>query len=71
MKQFKLDRYYYHKTDVIEEWLRKNIGNGTWYAGDIEHLSEEFKWTISQMFGYSTYTFRDDRDALMFAMIWL
>lgn len=70
MTQIKLDRNHYHKTHEIEDWLRKNIGRGTWYAGELDHLNLNMKWTISQMFGYTTITFRDDKDAIMFTLKW-
>lgn len=69
-----IDRDRYHMLDDIMTWCSKNIGAG----GRVESLVVgmhsinwgEDLWVVKTTFGVSTFAFRDNKDAVLFALRW-
>ena len=68
--KIKLGREYYHLIDAMKVWCEKNIGEGTWNSWHEDHLPVGHKWDYDQMFGYTTFRFRDPRDYSKFVVKW-
>jgi len=54
----------YHQIHEMNAWLRENVGVGGWMP------ILDSKWKIEGAYGYHTYTFKDPRDAMLFALRW-
>lgn len=60
--QFDKDRY--HELEQMISWCRQSIGPGGYLFGD------HCVWQIETVFGTSTFTFKRDQDAALFALRW-
>ena len=60
-----VDKRQYHNLMGMMDWCRDSIGGG----GYIAHHDWDY-WHIASMFGNSTFSFRREQDAVMFALKW-
>jgi len=60
--EFSKDKY--HLIEEMNRWLRENVGDGGWMP------MLDARWKIEGAFGHHTYTFKDPRDATLFALRW-
>lgn len=67
MIEVKIDRDYYHLQAEMERWCTANIGSGMW--GDLKKMPD-CVWSISSMFGQTTFTFKENKQASMFLLRW-
>lgn len=54
----------YHLNGAMESWCKEHVGPGGWLN------APEDLWTISSVFGNTTFTFKYERDATLFALKW-
>jgi hypothetical protein len=54
----------YHEIDIMLDWCRERIGTGG-YMDSPEHL-----WTVTSIYGYTTFYFRRAQDATLFQLRW-
>ena len=78
----KFGREHYHLRHKMETWLYERYGEGLWYYPEglwyypgyednpVNPANEAIQWFQNEMFGYSEYYFRNDNDAVMFALKW-
>ena len=59
---FGKDRY--HLLDQMREWCRNTIGAGGYFIND------HCVWHIITVFGNSTFSFKRESDATLFALRW-
>lgn len=70
-----VERDRYHILDDIMAWCDKNIGEGG-RVFDIDLLSVysinwgSDRWMVKTTFGVSTFAFRENKDAVLFALRW-
>ena len=64
MNEVKFSRDKYHLIEQMNAWLQENVGPGGWAP------ILDARWHIESAFGHSKYTFKDPRDAMMFALRW-
>ena len=64
MTAVEFDKDKYHLIEEMNRWLRENVGPGGWAP------VLDARWHIEGAFGHHTYTFKDPRDATMFALKW-
>ena len=60
-----LDKTRYHEREDMIQWCRDNIGRGGYIPHDYN------VWEIDTIFGNSTFRFRNQQDAVLFALRWL
>jgi hypothetical protein len=68
--QFGRDRY--HLQGDMERWCRQNIGPGQWTCGELNTWKgmTDRQWIIWSMFGSTFFQFRQESDAVLFALKW-
>lgn len=64
MINIEFDKSRYHLLEEMQVWCRENIGAGGYIYRD------HFKWTIETAFGNSTFKFKNEKDATLFALKW-
>lgn len=64
---FGKDRYHEHRE--MEDWCRQYLGEGGWHTINNE-LPDDLNWTINQMFGSTTFRFRNAKDYSKFIVKW-
>lgn len=64
MNTVELDKDKYHLIEDMNRWLRDNVGDGGWMP------MLDARWKIEGAFGHHTYTFKDPKDATLFALRW-
>ena len=65
---FGRDRYHQHRD--MEDWCRQHLGEGGWHTVNPDDLREEANWSIDQMFGNTTFRFKNARDYSKFVVKW-
>lgn len=60
----------YHQSREMIEWCEQNIGSGGWNSRYIDELPFEHKWDVDQMFGNTTFRFKNARDYSRFVVKW-
>jgi hypothetical protein len=65
MINIRLDRNYYHLHQKIGAWCQEHFGPVDFYNLD------NGRWSRDMMFGYQDYTFRYDKDATFFSLVWI
>ena len=64
---FGRDRY--HLQDEMVAWCRENIGVGAWW-NSLPALPVGQDWSIQYIFGRTTFWFKRESDATLFALRW-
>jgi hypothetical protein len=60
-----LGRDSYQLQTEIRKWCGEQFGEYNYTIKDCE------RWSVTEMFGYQTYTFRDAKDAMWFKIKWV
>lgn len=69
MVKVRLDReYYQHYLEMIN-WCKDNISENFGWHKNLKN--NKYDWAIEMNFGYQTYTFKNDEDAVLFQLRWL
>ena len=63
--QVSVDKQKYHNLAEMQTWCRESIGSG----GYVAH-QEWDHWHLETMFGNSTFSFKCEQDAVLFALRW-
>lgn len=64
-----LGRDRYHLQDDMVAWCRENVGLGSWW-NSLPALPAEQDWSIQCIFGRTTFWFKRESDATLFALRW-
>lgn len=64
MTEVEFNKNQFHLIEEMNQWLRENVGPGGWAP------VLDARWHIESAFGNSTYTFKDPKDAMLFALRW-
>jgi hypothetical protein len=65
--EFGKDRY--HLNDDMQSWCTDNFGIGGWVYANPDDWEERY-WAISSAFGNTTFYFKDEKHATIFALRW-
>ncbi len=60
----------YHLQREMILWCEERFGRGTWVSHTPETWTGLPNWTVHTIFGNTTFSFRDNRDATIFALKW-
>lgn len=65
-------RDYYHLQDEMQNWCMRHFGNGEWTSGPVKTwMGMHFiNWVIWCQFGTTFFQFRQESDAVLFALKW-
>lgn len=65
-------RAHYHLQDDMQHWCKENIGPGKWSHGEVQNWEgmDNNRWVIWSMFGSTFFQFRQESDAVLFALKW-
>ena len=61
----RFSREHYHLINDMWEWCTENFGQGQWAGNTFTR-----DWSIETVFGYTTFVFKDDEQALIFKLKW-
>lgn len=66
----RLDRDAYQYHEIIIDWCVELFGSMFGKADESNPLALSNRWQRHMMFGYQTYQFRDEKDAMIFILKW-
>jgi hypothetical protein len=66
MIEFKFGKDKYHLQEEIRAWCRANFGPGMW-SNPKDHTQD---WGWDSGFGNTHYFFKNEKDAIIFALRW-
>jgi hypothetical protein len=61
----------YHLNGAMELWCHHNLGPGGRVYSDPGDWEENRKWAMTGMFGNTTFYFKNETDATIFALKWV
>jgi hypothetical protein len=67
MTEFEFDKSQWHLQEEIRDWCRSNFGPGMW----CNPKDNTNTWGFDSDFGDTTYYFKQEHEASMFALRWL
>lgn len=70
--EVKVSKGQYHLVTKMVLWLVEIIGPGKWTYATPETWEglDEYKWASHEMFGTTTFAFKNEADAAMFILKW-
>lgn len=83
MRTFEFKNVTVHKYKEMREWCMNHLGKTAWYVSQLDDPSTEFKWYAlgedyrESSWGRQSYrgdvyfAFKNDKDATMFALLFL
>jgi hypothetical protein len=69
MTEIKIGKQQYHLNREMSAWCYDHIGHGGHVYADPGDWDKR-TWAVWSMFGETTFTFKHDRDATAFALVW-
>lgn len=64
--EFTFNNSRYHQFDEMRDWCVEHFGTGEWMIGELTK-----PWGCSSNFGFSSFCFQSEKDAMLFALRWL
>lgn len=66
------DKDKYHLQREMETWCKKYVGEGGWTNGATENWDSMGSklWTITSMFGRTTFAFKEEKHYTFFILRW-
>jgi hypothetical protein len=69
--EIRLDRDYYHLIDDMRAWCKDSIGSGQWGYNKPETWETDIDWSMTCVFGHTTFWFKNPEDAVAFSIKWV
>lgn len=69
MYQITFSKQRYHEVSDMLTWCKQHIGDGGWGRYQ-EDIFSDYEWDIEQMFGNTTFRFKDAKDYSKFLVKW-
>lgn len=63
---FGKDRY--HQQREMLDWCETNLGDGGYFA--FTKNPDHARWSVESMFGSTHFFFKEEKDAVLFGLIW-
>lgn len=72
MNSITLNNTRYHQQNEMISWCEQHIGKGGWTWGipEIWEGLDDWIWAICSLYGYTTFSFKNSQDFVLFTLRW-